>query len=374
MHSKQRPALFSYTGSGAIRSTLVVLIASLMCISGCNGESQSNGDGPSDSTDLARVATTGDYEDLDNLPELFDGYYQSLAGKPDFAEVAFSGDYQDLDNRPDGTGDPAGGKVVQTPQSLIDDGPQGEYVVVDWEGDSDIVIDSMSSGVIPEGGVVRIEVPRTIDDSGGPDGHGPETLGNYVEFHHGSSITAAANNNLSYRATPNANDWRGDNAALFELLEFVRTDDDHFLLSGLPESRSGFTHGDPQYIPDTSSRTGFAWERRADGTAHLTNGTVQIPAYAVGGSQPRFRFEFVWPFRFEQHHGNHRTVQFGISTKSTDVYWSALSVPRNSSTDREDFLVNVYVDPSSQHLVSHGDSVSVTITGTGNWRLPSDQW
>ncbi len=355
-------------------SVLIAAVGLALLFSGCDGEVQSGGNG--EYPELAKVATSGDYYDLENRPHLFDGRYDSLLGRPNLADVATSGDYRDLENLPDLSGDTAGaaGKVVQTPESLIDDGPLGEYVILDWEGDSDVIIDAMGPGEVAVGRSFLIEVPRTIPDSGGPDGHGPDTLGNYVEFRHGDSIVAAANANLSYRATPNANDWRGDNAALFEVLEFVPTGDGEYLLTRLPDSRTGYTHGDPETVPGTSSRTGFAWERRADGTAHLTNGTVRIPAYAVGGNQPRFRLEFVWPFRFEQHHGNHRTVQFGISTKSTDVYWSALSVPRNSSTNRSGMLVNVYVDPSSQHLVSTGDSVAVTIMASGNWRLPSDQW
>lgn len=366
---------------GQLRHSSPALIACALALLwsifvGCDGDSPSTGAENGEELELAKVATTGDYYDLENRPEYFDGRYDSLMGRPDLADVATSGDFNDLKNVPDlsAGGESSAEKVVQTPESLIDDGPLGEYVVLDWEGDSDVVIDTMGSGNVPVGRPFLVEVPRTIPDSGGPDGHGADTLGNYVEFRHGDSIIASANADISYRATPNANDWRGDNAALFEVLEFVRNEDGKFRLTRLPDSRTGYTHGDPETVPGTSSRTGFAWERRADGSAHLTNGTVRIPAYAVGGNQPRFRLRFVWPFRFEQHHGNHRTVQFGISTKSTDVYWSALSVPRNSSTDRSGMLVNVYVDPGSQHLVAEGDSVAVTITGTGNWRLPSDQW
>lgn len=349
------------------------LMGLVLGVNGCDGEVVS-GDG-GERPELAEVAYSGDYGDLRNRPALFDGRYESLVGKPELAAVALSGDYEDLQNLPDlSGGETTGGKVTQTPESLLDDGPLGEYVVLDWDGDSNVVIDFMASGVVPVGRPFLVEIPRTIADSEGPGGHGTQALGNYVEFRHSDSIEARANGNLSYRATPNANDWRGDNAALFELLEFVRVGEDRFLLTRLPEPRTGYTQGDPEHVPGTTSRTGFAWERRADGTAHLTNGTVRIPAFAVGGGQPRFRFEFVWPFRFEQHHGNHRTVQMGISTKSTDVYWSALSVPRNSSTDRTGMMVTVYVDPASQHLVAAGDSVAVIIMASGNWRLPSDQW
>ena len=335
--------------------------------------------GTSSPDELARVAYSGDYNDLLHRPELFDGNYNSLTDRPTLARVATTGDFRDLENIPEDLGGPdtspaAGGVVVQTPQSLIDDGPLGEYIILDWPGTANVTIPSFGPGTVPPGRPFLVEVPRTIPDSGGPGGHGTSALGHYVEFTHGDGILAAANANLSYRATPNANDWRGDNAALFELLEFVRFNDDQILLTRLPESRTGYTSGDPETVPGTTSRTGFAWERRADGTTHLTNGTVRIPAYGVAGSQPRFRLEFLWPFRFEQHHGNHRTVQMGISTKSTDVYWTALSVPRNSSTNREGMLVTVYVNPASQHLVATGDSVSVIIMATGNWRLPSDQW
>ncbi len=361
-----------------MRRAYSIAFAVATCIAGVACDDSSSGPTPENDLELAQVAYTGDYQDLENRPELFDGRYDSLSGAPSLAPVATTGDFRDLENVPEELGgsptEPPAGATVQTPDSLIDDGPLGEYIVLDWDGDDDLEIPSFGVGTVPTGRPFLIEVPRTIPDSGGPGGHGTAALGNYVEFTHGDGIVAAANAHLSYRATPNANDWRGDNAALFELLEFVRVDDDTVLLTRLPDTRTGYTHGDPQTIPGSTSRTGFAWERRADGTAHLTNGTVRIPDHAVGGAQPRFRWDFVWPFRFEQHHGNHRTVQMGISTKSTDVYWTALSVPRNSSTDREGMRVTVYVDPSSQSQVATGDYVSVIIMATGNWRLPSDQW
>lgn len=274
-----------------------------------------------------------------------------------------------IDNRLEGLG-----YVSQTPASLIANGPQGEYILLNWGGSANVVITSMPSGKVPLGKPFYIEVPRTIANSGGPGGHGTGALGNYVEFRHGASINCAANNRLSYRATPNANDWRGDHAALAEILEFVRVGTNQFRLTRLPEPVTGFTHGDPIYVPGTTSRTGFAWERRADGTTHLTNGTVRVPAHDVGGSEPRFRLDMVWPFRFEQHHGNHRCVQMGISTKETNAYWTDLTVPRNSSTDTAGMRVTVYVSPSAQSQVRTGDVVAVTIMATGNWRQPSDQW
>ena len=45
------------------------------------------------SSDLAIVATSGDYEDLSNKP--------SIPVLPTFADVAISGDYDDLENKPD---------------------------------------------------------------------------------------------------------------------------------------------------------------------------------------------------------------------------------------------------------------------------------
>jgi hypothetical protein len=48
------------------------------------------------SSDLANVAITGNYEDLNNKPTLFDGEYASLANKP----TLFSGSYADLSNKP----------------------------------------------------------------------------------------------------------------------------------------------------------------------------------------------------------------------------------------------------------------------------------
>lgn len=52
--------------------------------------------GGSDTSGLAAVATSGDYNDLLNLPALFSGSYNDLTDKP----VLFSGDYNDLDNKP----------------------------------------------------------------------------------------------------------------------------------------------------------------------------------------------------------------------------------------------------------------------------------
>ena len=63
-----------------------------------------------DTSDLAAVATTGDYDDLINKPSLFSGDYNDLVNKPDlsvYAEsadlsaVATSGDYDDLTDKPD---------------------------------------------------------------------------------------------------------------------------------------------------------------------------------------------------------------------------------------------------------------------------------
>ena len=92
---------------------------------------------PSQLEDLAKVATTGDYDDLINKPELFsgnyadltgipavfdsnyfalknlpnirdsiimygfDGDYQSLSNRPNFHAVAISGNYADLENKPE---------------------------------------------------------------------------------------------------------------------------------------------------------------------------------------------------------------------------------------------------------------------------------
>lgn len=67
------------------------------------------------SADLASVATTGDYSDLSNKPDLsiyelkadaFSGSYTDLTDKPDLSvyelkSEAFSGDYDDLTNKPD---------------------------------------------------------------------------------------------------------------------------------------------------------------------------------------------------------------------------------------------------------------------------------
>ena len=47
-------------------------------------------------SDLATVATTGSYNDLNNKPTLFSGSYNDLTDKPEL----FSGDYNDLTNKP----------------------------------------------------------------------------------------------------------------------------------------------------------------------------------------------------------------------------------------------------------------------------------
>jgi hypothetical protein len=49
---------------------------------------------------FATVATSGNYNDLLNLPTLFNGTWTSLTGKPSFSAVATSGSYADLSNKP----------------------------------------------------------------------------------------------------------------------------------------------------------------------------------------------------------------------------------------------------------------------------------
>ena len=49
---------------------------------------------------LASVATSGDYNDLSNLPTLFSGSYTDLTDAPMLASVATSGSYTDLSNTP----------------------------------------------------------------------------------------------------------------------------------------------------------------------------------------------------------------------------------------------------------------------------------
>lgn len=55
-------------------------------------------------TDLATVATTGNYHDLSGTPQLAKvattGEYKDLDGTPELAAVATSGDYEDLTNKP----------------------------------------------------------------------------------------------------------------------------------------------------------------------------------------------------------------------------------------------------------------------------------
>lgn len=68
------------------------------------------GSGGGDTSDLATVATTGDYNDLLNKPILFSGNYNDLTNKPtlfsgsygDLTDkpTLFSGDYNDLTNKP----------------------------------------------------------------------------------------------------------------------------------------------------------------------------------------------------------------------------------------------------------------------------------
>lgn len=54
------------------------------------------------SDSLSDVTVSGDYNDLLNLPVLFQGTYDSLEGKPSLATVATSGSYNDLTNKPAG--------------------------------------------------------------------------------------------------------------------------------------------------------------------------------------------------------------------------------------------------------------------------------
>lgn len=49
---------------------------------------------------LSRVATSGSYEDLADLPDLFSGSYNDLTNKPTLATVAKSGAYNDLTDTP----------------------------------------------------------------------------------------------------------------------------------------------------------------------------------------------------------------------------------------------------------------------------------
>ena len=55
-----------------------------------------------DYNDLTNRPTlfSGNYNDLTNKPTLFDGNYNSLTNRPNFAAVATTGDYNDLTNRP----------------------------------------------------------------------------------------------------------------------------------------------------------------------------------------------------------------------------------------------------------------------------------
>ena len=48
-------------------------------------------------SDLSDVATSGNYNDLTDKPDLFSGNYEDLTNKPEL----FSGDYNDLENKPD---------------------------------------------------------------------------------------------------------------------------------------------------------------------------------------------------------------------------------------------------------------------------------
>ena len=70
--------------------------------------------GYAETANLATVATSGDYDDLQNKPDLSDfvsandlssvatsGSYNDLQDTPEFATVATSGDYDDLQNKPD---------------------------------------------------------------------------------------------------------------------------------------------------------------------------------------------------------------------------------------------------------------------------------
>jgi len=295
-----------------------------------------------------------------------------------FAAIAVPVAYAGADSTKDG------GEAVQTREDLEAYGPRAHRVVVSaasWDGTADESLRSLGPGDLPVGATFTLTVPRTIAPSGGPSGHGSEVIGHWFRIVHsdggeedetGGNIVCTANNHRSYYAFPNANDHLGNDAALQELLVFQRTGRGWALIA-LPAARTGFTHGDPPHVAGSTSRRGFAWERRADGTSKITNGTVRIlphlPGTGTGDRGPRFRGDFEFPFRFEQHVGNHRSFQFGISTKSSDVPYSALSVPRNSGTGVDGMRVTVYVADTEQDRVQPDDFVSVTITGHGNWKL-----
>ena len=92
---------------------------------------------------LATVATSGSYNDLLNLPSLFDGQFSSLTNTPTTLSGygitdAFSGDYEDLANKP------------AIPQNLLDlninDGSLGQVLTTDGAGNFSFATVSQEGG------------------------------------------------------------------------------------------------------------------------------------------------------------------------------------------------------------------------------------
>jgi len=274
--------------------------------------------------------------------------------------------------------------ATQSYEDLRDYGPRGGQVILSedsYDGTSSLSIGKIGPGVIPLGGLFTLEIPRRIAPSNMPTGHTIHSRGKPVRIHdkdlepfgRSPNITLATAGAFGrYAAYPNAVDFLGNDMALIEILTFQSTYSGWNLIR-LPERRLGFTAGDPEFIESSTSRRGFAWVIHADGSARITNGTVRLRAHSVGSGSgdngPRFREDFEFPFRLEQHVGYHRNAHFGISTKSTDVSYSALSVPRHSRTLEDTFRVTVYVADIEQSEVKADDHVSITISFDGNWKL-----
>ncbi len=292
------------------------------------------------------------------------------------AVLAFSPGAPSLDAA---DGDNAG-EVTQTCEELAQFGPGGARVIIAaacFDSHENKSITSIGPGVIPVGGMFTLEIPRTIRADSMPVGHGKEARGKWLRVVDAttcasSNIDCAANNGRSYYAYPNAVDYLGNDMALREILLFQRTSTGWQLIQ-LPEGRTGYTPGEPATVPGTNSRRGFAWRIHADGTCRISNGTVVLQPDSVGSGSgdggPRFRGEFQFPFRLEQHVGNHRNFQFGISTKRTEVPFAALSVPRNSGTGVDGMTVTVYIAEDAQPALDAEDRVNITIGGDGNWKL-----
>jgi hypothetical protein len=103
---------------------------------------------------LAAVATSGDYNDLDNLPSLFSGDYGDLTNAPTLATVATTGDYNDLLNTPDLSGY---GDMLKSTYDVDNDG------VVDMAKKEVVEVINKTGATLTKGTICYI---KTVGSSG----------------------------------------------------------------------------------------------------------------------------------------------------------------------------------------------------------------